>query len=281
MNGYARLGDIKRDIAGVSGTDLFDDSLVNLSEVVSRECDRETGRHFYTAVDTREYSGDGSTRLYLTDDLQSASSVSVDLDGDGVYETAVTGYWLWPDNAGGGSPYRAIELHPASSPITAWPSGRRNVRLVGTFGHSEEWQATGLTVNDEGGDLQAADTSVTVSASATGAIYRGDTVQVGTEQMEVTGVASLTLTVVRGVNGTTAAIHTNGAAISVRRYPRDIEEAVKERVIGIRWDAQGGYESVASLVGDPSGAASNSQIRAMYARWRRMMVLYHSPSGVI
>jgi hypothetical protein len=48
---------------------------------------------------------------------------------------------------------------------------------------------------------------------------------VDSEQMYVTAQSGGTATVVRGVNGTTAAVHAASAAVSVYRYPREVVTA--------------------------------------------------------
>ncbi len=277
MNGYARLNELKRDLAGVDGTTALDTTLATLCAEVSREFDRETGRHFYSVNATRLYSGDGGSRLYLTDDLLSVTSLKLDLDGDGAFETTVTDYWLWPDNAGSTKPYRAIDLDPLGS-YTYFPRARRNVQVVGVFGYCSETEDSTL---DTAEALDTSETGITLGASAASLIFLGDTIQIDSEQFEVTSVAGVELTVVRGINGTTAATHISGASVLIRRYPRDVEEAVKERAAGIRWDTQSGYAGMATLVGDASGAAGTTQLRASYARWRRAAGAYLNPAAVV
>jgi hypothetical protein len=60
-------------------------------------------------------------------------------------------------------------------------------------------------------------TSFTVASSA--GISPGDTLQIDSEQLQVTGVSGTALTVVRGVNGTTAAGHASGANVYDIRFP--------------------------------------------------------------
>ena len=64
---------------------------------------------------------------------------------------------------------------------------------------------------------------MSVSSGAT--TYAGHTILVDTEQMYVESVSSNTLTVVRGVNGTTAATHSGGAAYYKYIYPSDVVDA--------------------------------------------------------
>lgn len=276
MNGYARLSHVKSDVAGLSAGVLgMDATLLRLIDEVSREFDRETGRHFYANVATKYFDGVNGTTLWLDDDLLSITSLKVDANQDQTYSTtyaSATDYWLWPDNA---TPYRRVDIN--SQQITAnaavWPVGRRRVQIAGTWGYSNETEDTGITVVDAAG-MTAVQTTIVV-ANAIDAIDPGETIIIGTEQMYVSSLTATQLTVQRGINGTTAAVHALGAAISRRRYPRDVENAIKERVVGLRWDTQSGYQAQAMLTGEGGGS------RAAYARWRMAVMRYATPASVV
>ena len=94
------------------------------------------------------------------------------------------------------------------------------MRITGRWGWSEETEQAGTTA-------EALDTSETgVDLTAGHAVAIGDTIVVDSEQMFVRAFASAnTATVVRAVNGTTAATHLTAAAVAARRYPRALEQA--------------------------------------------------------
>lgn len=265
MNNLARLSHVKSDVAGVTGT-TSDAVYERLVERVSREFEAECGRHFYAYSGTRYYQGHSRSpvRLLLPHDLISVSSLLVDEDGDGTYEltlAANTDYWLGPyEAAERGEPYWYIELNPNGTQLGSWPRHPRAVKLAGLFGYGYELQAAGTLAEE----LDASETGIDLTAGHS--VELGDTLIVESEQMYVSGVSSNTLTVTRAINGTTAATHANSTAVSIRRYPRDVEEAVMERAVGLRWDSQGGYDMAAPLVGD---RAIGTGARASYARWRR------------
>lgn len=194
MNLYANLTDIKRSL-GITGT-TFDAALVVLAESICRAIDDECGRAFYPVTATRYYDGDGKDKLWLGDDLLTVTTLKTDDDGDGTYEStlAVTDYWLWPDNS---SPKRRIDINPEGS-YASFPSGRRRVQLVGIFGYSNDTE----TVGTLGEAVDGTETVITMTAGHSVSI--GDTVYWGTEQAYVSGISTNDLTVVRGVNGTTA-----------------------------------------------------------------------------
>ena len=275
MNGLCRLGNVKADQAGVSGTITLDDVLVRAIEQVSREFEAECDRQFFCRTETRTFAAYGGKILLLDCDLISITSITVDWDGDGTFETTLVvddDYWLYPYNPGTYRPYRGVELNQFSNRLVNWPERAHSVRIAGTWGYSNETEDTGLT----GTLSDTSDTTITASADAASLIYPGDAVVIESEQVYVSAVSGTTVTVTRAVNGTTAASHA-AKSLLVRRYPRDVEMAVAERVVGLRWDSQGGYSGMASLAGDMSSGGSNATIRASYARWRRAVERYSLP----
>lgn len=275
MNGLCRLGNVKADQAGVSGTITLDDVLVRAIEQVSREFEAECDRQFFCRTETRTFAAYGGKILLLDCDLISITSITVDWDGDGTFETTLVvddDYWLYPYNPGTYRPYRGVELNQFSNRLVNWPERAHSVRIAGTWGYSNETEDSGLT----GTLSNTTSTTLTAATTAAGIIYPGDTLLIESEQVYVSAVSGTTVTVTRAVNGTTAAAHA-AKSLLVRRYPRDVEMAVAERVVGLRWDSQGGYSTAATLVGDATGAAGTAPIRASYARWRRAVDRYSLP----
>lgn len=299
MNGYARVSHVAGDIAGTGGQTSLIPVYLRAIEEVSREFDREARRPFYTTEATRYFGAAGEcatgscpcnedpfwhelrgrsrdSRLFLGFDLLAVSSLTADQDGDGTYETTLvadTDYWLWPANE---TPYRALELNRRGQ-LASWPSGRRRVKVTGTWGYSNETEDTLQTVADN--PLLIGATTLTVQSTAD--IDPGETLVIEDEQIYVVSVNDpTTLTVARGINSTTAAQHAQSTVVYRRRYPRDIEECVKARVVGRRWDAQSGYTGSVELLGDPM-AGRQSQGRATYAQFRRVAGNYADPGAVI
>ena len=73
----------------------------------------------------------------------------------------------------------------------------------------------GTSVNTNNGEVAADDLTVTITTSVSALIVVGSNISIGSEQMRVTGINSLVLTVIRGIFDTTAAVHATGQAISV------------------------------------------------------------------
>jgi hypothetical protein len=304
MNGYARVSEIMADVAGISAKPELVPVYVRLCDEISREFESESQRRFYYTISTKvfdgppggafpyvnsgryvptfpgEWYGYGYDRrrsllLFEGQDLLTVTSMAVDQDADGVYETMLTigsDAFLWPNNPEPNEPYRGIQLNPLGS-LIAYPTGPRRVQIAGVWGYSQEAEATGQTIQDALG----IDTSVTAITVLDGsAIDPGDTLVIDAEQMDVASVTPTVVTVTRAINGTTAAIHANGTAISRRRFPRDVENAVKERVVGRRWDTQSGFAGSEILSGN--GMPSN---RASYARWQATIQNYRNPASVL
>ena len=121
-------------------------------------------------------------------------------------------YLLEPYNT---TPKWRLKLNEDST--KAFGAGQQVFSILGTWG----WQA----VTSAASTLSAAITSttaLTIAVTAAGDHGAGVTLLVGTEQMYCTSIDGTTLTVQRGVNGTTAATHSNGAAVSIWEYPSDV-----------------------------------------------------------
>lgn len=247
-NLYATLGAFKAEIGKTTTGD--DAVLLRALERASREADAIAGsqgivkRHFYSELATRTFDGDGTARIAIDDLVSVDTSLKVDQDGDGTYETtlaATTDYWLMPDNPVANTPYTHVELNPYSSVLTRFLCARKLVQIIGRFGYSNETEASGTL-----GAAIANGTDTAVTMTAGHGLTGGETIVIQTEHLYVSAVATDALTVVRGVNGTTAAAHNNGTAVTRRRFPRLVEEAVIVRAADIWRGTQTGYGQVAT-----------------------------------
>lgn len=147
-NGYCTLAQMRHaDVLNISASDTTSDANIELIvEAASRHIDDKTGRHFYSASETRYYTA-ADYRLLFIDDLVSVSAMVTDDGGDGTYENTWTtsDYRLLPTNNSlvGGWPYTMIEVKPFGSFI--FPQGIRDgVKITGTFG----WSATPKPITD-------------------------------------------------------------------------------------------------------------------------------------
>lgn len=225
---YASLDQMKRyirdagaDIDGGIGTvndELMLTFLEDASRTIDEWCQRTTGRKasgFGPRIGTNRYNGTGTDLLRLHDDLLSIASVTV-LDSTGGASstyTVETDFYREPYDE---PPYRALRCNGLTGKST-WSTGLRTVSVVGTWGYSSETVLSGTTINE------ALDTSETGVDAHDGTLFSpGMTIVIDSEQMYVTPSTSAILTVVRAANGTTAAIHSDEAPISIVRYPRPV-----------------------------------------------------------
>lgn len=213
MNVYASYDDLEGRAPGVQ-------QAVGLPalEAASREVDAYCGRAFYASTDTRYFGALRSGEILVDDLLNVSEIVSQDSDYAYTQAWAQIDYVLSPAN---GWPKLRMRLTPGS--VLSVPHGDRAIRISGTFGYGDglrasPWDAAGVTAT-----VGATGTSMTLSAS--GGVKAGNTVLVDSEQMYVSAVNGLSATVVRGVNGTSAAAHA-ASSVSVAAYPALISQAV-------------------------------------------------------
>lgn len=281
QNLYAGLDDLQQAMKG--GTSATDKAVaLRVVEACSRSADRGLEWQFFNEVaQTAYFDGNGRRVLRLRSAavergfrraaLLALTSVAVDEDDDGTYELALvenTDVWLTDRENDG--PYRALELMTRSTLASAWHRAPRSVKVVGEFGYSNETEAAGTlgaAITD------AAATSITMASGHT--VQAGNTMVVGSEQIFVGAVSGTALSsCVRGVNGSTAATHSNGAAVRRRRYPRPVEQLVTMEAARLIRDGLTGF----------SGSVGNAEFagyafQAMYPAIADLKRSFH-PTGM-
>ena len=269
---YADVAMVKAALR-IPSTQTGDDAaLLALCESVSDAIDRYLGRSAHALTATRYFRWTGAPghdrrTLRLDRPLIAVTAAGVDEDDDGAYEltlTEGTDYVLEPRNRDANEPALSLRLLRTGSQIQAWPALADAVRITGRWGWSEETEQAGTTA-------EALDTSETgVDLTAGHAVAIGDTIVVDSEQMFVRAFASAnTATVVRAVNGTTAATHLTAAAVAARRYPRALEQAALMQAARFWNEEKSG--GAAALGGSVGGFAFNSlypAIRDLLAPFR-------------
>tara|TARA_Y100000593_G_scaffold41217_1_gene79125 strand:+ start:848 stop:1771 length:924 start_codon:yes stop_codon:yes gene_type:complete len=121
------------------------------------------------------------------------------------------------------TPYNStpkIELKMNEDTAKALNAGQQTLSIAGTWGYS----------NDTTGALTTTGAITSTTVVSWGVNDATDlevatTILVDSEQMYITGISSNTLTVERGVNGTTAATHSAGASVYTYIYPSDVVQA--------------------------------------------------------
>jgi len=213
-------------------TDANDDNVIaGVLNGVSRIIDAATrGRIFFPRVATRLFS-----LLRMNEDWQIRRTLKLDFDllevatllnGDGV-AIASSEYYLDSPNF---TPYHAIVLRESSS--TLWQFGLSGdseyvISVTGVWGYHDDWASAFVSRSLLTGNMTSSVTTAGVT-TGTGAIFsNGMLVRVGTEYMAVDGVSTDTLTVRRGVNGSTAAAHSTGDTLYQYMPMTAIAEATK------------------------------------------------------
>jgi hypothetical protein len=220
MNLYANLNDIKASLVTES---VNDEQLMRLLEAVSRQIEKPklTGRYFYTYEGSKYYDGAGA-KLWLPDDILSISTLKLDQDGDGVYETTLdpSDYVLYPLNE-----YPKIRLETSyQSSYSGFAYGiPKGIEITGVFGYAESDSPYELRTS-LADDITAVVTTIPVADA--NLLKTGETIRItsglASEQMFIKGISGNNLICQRGVNGTTAIIHADTTSIYACTYPGDI-----------------------------------------------------------
>jgi hypothetical protein len=242
---YASVDEFRRylidggDAAWTQSDQIVRVILESASRRIDQWCDRsDFGSGFGPRVGTNTY-GKADYELWLRDDLLSIGTVTThDANGDaGLTLTSGTDFYT-PDTL----PYRFLALNADGT--ASWGAAQRGNAIYGTWGYSNETYSVGT-----GGTLTASATSLIVSG---GSVYAGQSLLIDTEQVYVTASGG-TATIVRGVNGTTAATHAASVALSAYRYPSEVVTAClqltarryRQAQAGVSGDFGGGAMPVA------------------------------------
>ena len=248
-NAYADLTTLKSTgVLNITGTG-YDTRLRELLETVSRLIDRYCNRQFYVLVTTRKFDGNGGTDL-VVQDLISVTSLKTDDNKDRTFETtwAATDYLLYPANAEPtkewGRPYTSVLVDLEAGNEDVFTQGRQTVQIDGKWGYREVTKDSGADIN-EGAQYSATDTTLTVTDGSKFKV--GQTIVIESEQLYVTAISTNDLTVTRGVNGTTAATHTDSTDMSIFNYPEEVVQACLIQTARLWKRKDSGFASGGSL----------------------------------
>jgi len=171
--------------------DATRDPIIDLYiESASREFDRLTDQWFIPKTQTRSYSWPqpGIERPYVLElDAPLISVSALTKDDDDVTAIASTDYFLEPTNSG--PPYHWVEIDLSSTAFySSKNTHQRGIRVTGSWAYGNDTIAAGaLAEADDGSEtvLDVTDASL---------IDVGDTILIGSEQMFVSGRATLDTT---------------------------------------------------------------------------------------
>ena len=225
-NAYASVSDLKSpNVLNISGTG-YDTRIKDLAQAVSRLIDRYCNRHFWVLDATKRFDGDG-TGVLLVPDLLSVASLKTDDDGDRAFETAwdSADYLLYPLNAEPsmpwGRPYTRVLADSAAGGKRVFTRGRQTVQIQGKWGFRDAPRDSLANVRN---NARFSATSTTLDVTQGYRFAVGQTILIEEEQLYVTSIFNHTLTVQRGVNGTSPAAHADGVDVSIYTYPAEVVE---------------------------------------------------------
>lgn len=255
MTLYATLDDAKN--AQKATTTVDDDILLRNLRTVSRRIDRlmESQRpYFAPTIETRQFvitrgrvrSADNT---FLFDDpLLALTSVTVGSDA----LIIGTNVELWPTLTSPATRLRLVNNWDSWYTYCATSGAPLVATLMGTWGWHRQWGSAWLDVTTLGAAIVSttATTLTVTDIDGTDAYGRspwmsaGALLKIGTEYLEVTATNTTTnvATVRRGVNGSTAATHLNGATVSVYQVEEDIRDVVA-RQAAFKYSRRGAFES--------------------------------------
>jgi hypothetical protein len=122
-----------------------------------------------------------------------------------------------------------ILLKLSEDTTKSFSGGQQTLTILGSWGWQDQ-KSPALSTFDAIGST----TTTSLSVSSGASTYAGYTILIDTEQMYVESVSSNTLTVRRGINGTTAATHSGGTSYYKYQYPSDVVEVCLE-IARNRW----------------------------------------------
>lgn len=246
-----------------------DDELWQLLMAVSEAVDNYCNRHFYPLITTKYFTGDG-TAILLVPDLLSITTLKEDENGDKTFEItwATTDYWPHPHNAEPtkhwGQAYSKLATRNEGTKTEFSGAYERNFEIAGKWGYRDYSEDSGTTTTNAG--YTATVTTINVAAGGGAKLAIGQTILIGSEQLLITNIATDALTVVRGLNGTTAAIIAASlVAISILRWPLPVERATLINTARI-WTRAPAFEPFYV------DADLDTDVRALLDAYRRLAV---------
>lgn len=203
----------------------------------SRDVEKDTARHYYSWEGTRYFATgkNMAIRRIPIDDLQSQSLVAVDIDGSGTFitldlaKTPPDAFLLDDELSPNKLPLIYLEANSNGAYPTWGENIRKGIKITGVFGYGNDYpRAPYELVGDVVKDNPMTAVQLTLLVNLATQLSPGQTLRIDSEQMFVSAFDTGTkiATVTRGVNGTTAAAHTQNTVIYVYRYPQAITHAV-------------------------------------------------------
>jgi hypothetical protein len=238
---YANVAEFNDTLTLDGGTSLTNAAnnarKLEILDEVSRLIDARAhrGSGFGPWVGTKRYDGDSRDVLWLRADLAELDELSITSAAGATPTTPVVDTDFYLAGLGGyEAPYRKIILHGNGTP-TSYGKGWRLTDVSGTWSYPYRTRVLTATTSEA-----LDDNETVVDVSALTEFSPGTTIVIDDEQMYVTALTddvADSITVERGVNGTTAAAHLTSAAISRYVYDASVH-TLALRLAEKRWKAR-------------------------------------------
>ena len=126
-------------------------------------------------------------------------------------------YWLLPYNS---NPKTIFQMNEDTS--NSLSAGQQTLLIAGQWGYSSD------TISVTTADAISSTTATSVSVTSGTDLSPAQTILIDSEQMYITAISGNTLTLERGVNGTSGATHSGGATVYRYDYEPLIAQACKD-----------------------------------------------------
>lgn len=206
-----------RNLIGIESTVTDKDARIDrLIAQMSAHIERRTDRRFIPVTATKEFDYQGPSRLILGDDLVAEPTIT---HANDTLTLAAADILMYPLNAvDDDEPYLEVAIDESSDYFTYSTIPESAIAITGRWGYCErKYAATSLLAES----LTADETAADVDDGTEFAI--GMTLLLESEQVFVRDVVTNTLTLTRGMNGTTAATHADDTQVYIVIPPDDIQ----------------------------------------------------------
>ena len=150
-----------------------------------------------------------------------------------------------------------FEITLTEETTKSFGAGQQVLSIAGKWGWNEDTSPDTTTLN---GAISSTSATSVILTSATN-FSVGNTILIGTEQMYIRAISSNTLTVTRGVNGTTAATHLDSVSVSRYVYPSLVRETCLDIARVLYRDHNLGNVESLSVGGGSVTVRSNVEIK--------------------
>ena len=223
-NLYSTLTQVKNrlDVEDTSDDELILDAI----EDASRLLDSSTHRRFYPSIETRDYEYDQQFLLRIEDgaDLLTVTTLTTE---NGNTAIAASDFYLMAGDSYNVQPYTRIAIKRDDGAYFQWTgTPQKSQQIIGVWGFHSDY-ANAYVVSSATVNETFTDSDIMLTVSDGTQFERGQTTLIESEWLYISDISTDDLTVKRAMNGSTAAAHSSGTAISVYKPMRDVERVTR------------------------------------------------------